>query len=368
MRFILFILYLKLFFFTNSLYPVSNPSRYIKGKQYSLEDLNYSLNIPTLVQKGTVTLSQKILSKRLHLSKKIPEVEPIYLFVKKNKSNIKNWIKFVGQPKHLSKIEKIILRKIKANKYSSMGDHLKIIIDLKLIKYLDKKKLANQFKKKHNQIFIENRFLKYNKKHLKAFLRQISPYHSQGHLKKIKSKIFQNDYLDFSRYILPTFAKKNLKKFTPFKGPNCFHAALSFHSEDYGKSKKFNIKKERNHHNMMINYDELYRILYLDFRELNPKKHDLKFGDIIVFFDKEPATRRDELYFKWMKHTLVYLFNDFTFSKGSKSANTPYTIKTLKQEWNTWKRLTRNMKLKVFRRKPAKVIQNNSNNSSSWLN
>ena len=38
-------------------------------------------------------------------------------------------------------------------------------------------------------------------------------------------------------------------------------------------------------------------------------------------------------HYTWIKHTATYLYSDYTFSKGSKSANTAYTIKTLDEEW-----------------------------------
>ena len=105
----------------------------------------------------------------------------------------------------------------------------------------------------------------------------------------------------------------------------------------------------------MINYDELWRVLNTHFYEVNVKKYPLKYGDILVFFDV-PKDKDQNVYFKWIKHTAAYLFGSYTFSKGSKSPNTPYTVKTLKEEWKTWDRLTQNLGVKVFRKvQPAHV-------------
>ena len=99
----------------------------------------------------------------------------------------------------------------------------------------------------------------------------------------------------------------------------------------------------------MINYDELWRALQSNFYEINPKETKLKYGDIIVFFDI-PSSSKYEVYFRWIKHASTYLFNHYVFSKGSKSADSIYAIKTLEEEWSSWSRRTEKLAIKVFRR------------------
>jgi hypothetical protein len=51
----------------------------------------------------------------------------------------------------------------------------------------------------------------------------------------------------------------------------------------------------------------------------------------------------------WIKHAATYLFDDYTFSKGSNSPDTPYTVKTLDEEWDAWDHRSAHLGLKVFR-------------------
>jgi hypothetical protein len=120
----------------------------------------------------------------------------------------------------------------------------------------------------------------------------------------------------------------------------------------------------------MINYDELWRVLSENFYEVNPDKLPLKYGDMLVFFDV-PEDDADDLEkpvdFRWIRHTATYLFGGFTFSKGSKSPNTPYTVRTLAEEWKTWKRYTDNLGVKVFRRSQKSVKAAPPRDLTDWI-
>lgn len=342
--------------------------RRISNKGYTLSDLQPSLVVNTFVQPDKAMISAKIYNKRLRLGDAVPEVEPVYLYLPEKKSELKKWLTSVARKNQKKPLIAEFFKQFDKGAYVASRGWLKVAINGKLHRYVAPRKIARKFKKPHLKVFLDGEQLARNPALSRRLISQVRPFASGKQLRSLKAQIKERKLISVSRALFPRFARKNLKKFTPYQGPNCFHAALSFHSETYGLSKRFNVKKERNHHNLMINYDELYRILFLDFREINPRKEDMKFGDIIVFFDRDTEPSRKKFYFKWMKHTLVYLFNNYTFSKGSKSANTPYTVKTLAKEWRTWQRLTGNLRLKVFRRKPTAVLQHADNIATGWVN
>jgi hypothetical protein len=99
----------------------------------------------------------------------------------------------------------------------------------------------------------------------------------------------------------------------------------------------------------MINYDELWRILQLSFYEINPEQTSIQYGDMIVFFETK-TPQYGALDFKTLRHAATYLFGGYVFSKGSKSANSPYVVRTLAVEWETWTKYTEKLGVKVFRR------------------
>lgn len=331
-------------------------------------DLDPSLEVNAFVQPDTAMISPKVYKKRLELGDKVPEVEPVYVFVPEKRSELKKWLLSVARQGKKKPLLKEFFRQFNQGAFEANRGWLKVAINGKLSPYIAPQKIARKLKRPHLNVLIDGKQLAASPRLRRDLLSQVKPFVSRKQYRKLKANIRAKKLIPVSKAMFPKFARKNLKKFTPYQGPNCFHAALSFHSETYGLSKRFNIKKERNHHNIMINYDELYRILFMDFREINPTKEPMQFGDIIVFFDRDSSSARKKFYFKWIKHTLVYLFNNYTFSKGSKSANTPYTIKTVEQEWRTWQKLTRNLKLKVFRRKPTTILQNSENIATGWVN
>jgi len=135
-------------------------------------------------------------------------------------------------------------------------------------------------------------------------------------------------------------------------------------------SSQINVKREVGYHRAMINYDELWRELNQDFYEIEPEKHQLKFGDMLVLFDvptsyaRQPEGPPD---FHWIRHTATYLFEGYTFSKGSKSPNTPYGVRTLEEEWNTWKHFSKNLGVKVYRRSLKAINPHPPADQSDWI-
>ena len=152
--------------------------------------------------------------------------------------------------------------------------------------------------------------------------------------------------------MFPYFSKKSVQRYTVYRGPNCFHSSLAFQGMNYSNSIKFNSKLEKEHHRIMINNDELYRVLTTQFYELNIDTTPLVYGDLIIFLDV-PDNIEDldaNYHYSWIKHATVFLLNEYTFSKGSKSASSAYTIKTLGLELKSWKRYLKNLKIKVYRK------------------
>ena len=116
----------------------------------------------------------------------------------------------------------------------------------------------------------------------------------------------------------------------------------------------------------MINYDELWRAINSYFYEVDVRKAKLKYGDLIVFFNI-PKDNPETTNFRWIRHTATYLFDDYTFSKGSKSPNSPYTVKTLGEEWKTWDNYTSKLGVKIYRRNKQRLEKNPPADSSDWI-
>jgi len=199
-------------------------------------------------------------------------------------------------------------------------------------------------------------------------MKQIRPFFGKSHRNKLMKKIRRGKPIKVSKHLLPNFAKKMIKKYIVYRGPNCFHAALAFHSPKLTSSSLINVKKEKGYHRAMINYDELWRAINHNFYEVKPDEQPLKYGDMLVFFDvPEDGEDTHPINFKWIRHTATYLFGGYTFSKGSKSPNTPYTVRTLSEEWSTWKKFTKNLGIKVFRRAKHKVTRKPPKELVDWI-
>jgi len=168
-------------------------------------------------------------------------------------------------------------------------------------------------------------------------------------LLRISKKIKNGSTLSLDKDLLPDFAKQRVANHTIFRGPNCFHAALAFQSPKLASSQFVNVRREKGYHNDMINYDELWRVLQRSFYEVDPLKSDMQYGDMIVFFETKDSNS-GAVDFKTLRHAATYLLGGYVFAKGSKSANSPYLVRTLGEEWDTWTKYTKRLGVKVFRR------------------
>lgn len=226
----------------------------------------------------------------------------------------------------------------------------------KMLPNLNLQEVQNLLRTTHHNIALDGQTLYESDKEAKYLMSEISHFLTQSDLQKIEDKIQQAEDIVVETDLLPKDLRAKVKNYTSYLGPNCFEAALSFQDPKFSRSYKFNIRNEEGHHKIMINNDELFTALERHFYELNLSKSKLRFGDLIIFVDGSQAKSEKDMKYSWIKHAFVFLFNDYTFSKGSKSSNSPYTIKTLAEEWSTWKRLYKHLKIKVFR----KPIQRNS--------
>ena len=104
------------------------------------------------------------------------------------------------------------------------------------------------------------------------------------------------------------------------------------------------------------------------FYEIDPDVSDLKYGDLLVFLELPAGeSSLQDVDFRWIRHVTVYLFNNYTFSKGSKSANSTYTVNLLEDEWGKWKNRTKNMAIKIFRKSGRRVTTLPHEDLHKWL-
>ncbi len=239
-----------------------------------------------------------------------------------------------------------------------------IIITPEILRHIDQRKLTSIFSTYHHRLLAYPQKMSKRKKY--ALLNQMKYFFSSAALRKIKKKLLRPSPIVVDRDLLPEFAARMVRRYTIFRGPNCFHAVLAFQDPALPKSTFLNVKEEIGYHRAMINHDELWRVLDENFYEINPRTTKLNYGDIIVFF-KVPENSNEPPSYKWLKHTSVYLFNNYTFSKGSKSSNSPYTIKTMQEEWRAWRKILKNPAIKVFRRASRNLNKKFISNLKDWL-
>ncbi|MDE3268823.1 MAG: hypothetical protein OYH77_00895 [Pseudomonadota bacterium] len=234
----------------------------------------------------------------------------------------------------------------------------------KMLKHADERRLEQLYTSRHHRLKLNTRRLSSRKR--MQLLHELKYFFDVKSLHRIRKKLMLKKSIDIDKDLLPSFASRVVRNYTIFRGPNCFHAALAFQDPGLPRSSFLNVKEEVGYHRAMINHDELWRVLDKNFYTVQPSISKLKFGDIIVFF-RIPTDREEIPNFRWLKHTAVYLFNDYTFSKGSKSSNSPYTVKTLAQEWETWKRLLKSPAIKVFRRSARNLNKKHTADLQDWL-
>ncbi len=334
-------------------FGVTGYDRKDRGFVRDLGELRASINLPSSEVIETVKIPYTKIKTRLKKNKSDERIDPIQIYLPKDNAGLAALVNKLAKPRQKQALQKAFIEKLRALPPSNNAKEF-VTINEKDFSLIKISALANELAKPHRNVTVDSAKVFENTKLRRNFLGQIKPFLSQNDRLNILSKLRAGINLRVDDDLLPDFAEKMIKKFVVFRGPNCFHAALSFHGQKLTRSPNINVKEERGYHRAMINYDELWRAINRYFYEVDPNQSPLKYGDMLVFYDV-PKSGSERVNFRWIRHTATYLFGPYTFSKGSKSPNTPYTIKTLEDEWDTWMGYTSNLGVKVFRRTASKV-------------
>jgi hypothetical protein len=334
---------------------------------FEFSQLKASIEIPLKDKPSTITLPLKKMKQRIRRSQSDERVEPFAFLLRKDENQINSVAKKFAKRGRASSLSDYLWNNIDNSELIRPGSPSRnVYISKQAFQLIDQEKFGVRFENLHHSLSITAGDLVRDQNLMSELVNQAKPYLSAAQLTTINAKLSHSLDIEVDRDFLPEFAKKMVKHFTIYRGPNCFHAALAFQDSKYTDSASFNVKEEKGYHRAMINYDELWRTLKSEFYEVDVSKASLKYGDIITFFEV-PNTSPGAVDYRWIRHTATYLFNGYTFSKGSKSPNTPYTVKSLKEEWDTWKGYVNLMAVKVFRKSGKSVKSAPANDLTDWL-
>lgn len=338
---------------------------------FDITTFTTTLNLPVTDKVEIVKMSKNQMQKRIKKSQTDETIEPLSIILNDNETNISTVAEKLATANKFDDLVVYFKEKLKTAKPVKKGATSKTVeIDADGLALIDTDAFADMYAKTHHVLTINSKELRADPKAKNELMKQLVPYMKKKDRDKILKKINAGEPVQINKEMLPEFARKMVGKFIVQRGPNCFHAALAFHGPKMTASSLINVKSETGYHRAMINYDELWRVLNQNFYEVDPDAVPLKYGDMLVFFDV-PEDVADDLKhpvdFKWIRHTATYLFGGYTFSKGSKSPNTPYTVRTLADEWRTWKKYTQNLGIKVFRRSTTKVRPTPPMDLADWV-
>ena len=330
----------------------------------NVSSLKSSVKLKTKSRVVDLSIPYKKLSKRARKSTKDERVPPIQVYIPRKKSQFSNTIKAISKKGKEAELKQYFKKELNKNKKNKR----RVLVDLspETLKKVRLKEVGKIMSRSHHDVIIKHDTFLKNQEARKELLSQMKLFFDRNERIRISKKLKEKKDLIVHRDLLPKFARKMAKKFTIFRGPNCFHAALAFHGQNLTKSKKVNVKKEKGYHRAMINYDELWRAINRHFYEVDPNKSPLKYGDMLVFFNI-PSKNEKSVNFRWIRHTATYLFDQYTFSKGSKSPNTPYSIKTLSEEWGTWDKYTKKLGVRIYRRLSRKSTTSTPEDLTDWI-
>lgn len=329
-----------------------------------------SLALPARAKPEQVSMSERVLRLRTKKATAMPTIEPLQLFLTNKPDDVAvmaNRLARSGQTEQLTAWFNQALNS--APPVRAGSDTRQLTIDSKAYALIDPVAFAGLFTKIHHNVEVDGRMLQKDEPTKRLLLDQIQPYLDEPTRAKVARKIQAGESIPVDTMLLPEFARRMVRRYIVYKGPNCFHAALSFQSPLFTRSSLVNVKEEEGYHRAMINYDELWRAIGANFYEIDTRREPLKYGDMLVFFDIPKGNQDNHLPvdYRWIRHAATYLFNGFTFSKGSKSPNTPYAVRTLAEEWATWQKYSKNLGVKVYRRNMDSVDQPISRNLVDWV-
>jgi len=348
-------------------------TRYHSGSLGFVTDiaqLHPSLQLPIGQRVEMVRAPEAVLRNRASASQDDERIEPLMLAIPEIQEQRENLALDLARPGQSRRLLNYLERKrTNASEQTDSDENhagrLRVSLDKQSLRLLDLAKVAEMLEQPHFALTIDGARLQQSAATRRELYSQVRPFIAQEDANRLKRLLRQGEEIDVEKHLLPEFAKQMIRRYTQYRGPNCFHAALAFHSVDMTTSPYINFKEEPGYHRAMINYDELWRAVNKNFYEIDPSKSPLKYGDMILFFDIPDAN--SEVQFRWIRHAATYLFGPYTFSKGSKSPNTPYTIKTVQQEWQTWQRMSKNLGVKVFRRSPKNVTNRPPVDRIDWI-
>ena len=313
-----------------------------------------------------IPIPEKIIQARLDKFKDDVRIEPIQITVIPSDDKILELSEKIAKQGSKLQFANYLRKNVKSAERVPGADLRLVTIDQGAFSLLDMNSFEEIFAKEHEELTIRTTALQQDPKSRDQLLSELAAYLSANQLRDARQKIAKGAPLAVDEDLLPPFARKMVRRHTAFRGPNCFHAALSFQSPLFPKSSFVNVREEAGYHRSMINYDELWRSVNLYFYEINPSTTDLQYGDMILFFDT-PKTAMTDVDFHTLRHAATYLFGGYVFAKGSKSANTPYLIRTLSDEWDTWTKYTDDLGVKVFRRNLKHVKKATPWDPTDWM-
>lgn len=313
-----------------------------------------------------IKIPARQIATRLNKFSKDPRIEPLQLTVDLQEDKLMDIATRVAKSN-----QKLGFANYLKNNFESgeeiPGTKLRLVtVTKEAFDMLDSDALESLFSKVHHEVTVSTSTLKFDRKEKTKFLSQVAPFFPTSDMKRIEAKIESGQPLSMDKDLLPDFARKRVATHTIYRGPNCFHAALGFQNQRLASSSLVNVRRETGYHHDMLNYDELWRILKLSFYEIDPRKAELQYGDMIVFFEAKDASKPD-IDFKTLRHAATYLLGGYVFAKGSKSANSPYVVRTLGEEWKTWSKYTQKLGVKVFRRNLKNVSNPLPEDPVDWV-
>jgi len=312
-----------------------------------LADFKASLTPMVRDEIEKISIPTKKLRLRINNPKKDPTIEPISVTLPRSETGLKELAEKLSASGKAKELYEIFLGKIKKAGPSNK-DAIKVELRPDDMPFLSLKALGKELQKENHIVTLSTRELLGAEGQWDELRNQLSFLLSKEQLAKVTRRVKSGGEIALED-MLPPFPKRMAGKYIVYRGPNCFHAALSFYDQQMPKSPDINIKEEEGYHRSMINYDELWRVISNQFYEIDPRHNPLKFGDLMVFF-QVPEGASKTINFKWIRHTSVYLFGPYTYSKGSKSPSTPYTVKTLAEEWNQWQTMVPTLGMRIYRR------------------
>lgn len=331
--------------------------------------LSPSITLPVNSVAKKISINPSTILTRIQQSQQDFRVEPIEIYFDNKTTAIKSVANKIAQEGEVAQLVSWFRSNLKKNPLAGQKGERPFLatIDANGLSLIDSARLGHFFAKSTQRLAIDFQKIAEQPELLSELLSQLSYFLPHHEIENIKSLITSNRASELSdSSILPEFARKFLGRYVPFKGPNCFHAALAFQGLEFAGSENVNIRREEGYHEIMINNDELSRALSSQFYEIDPKFAPLKYGDIIVFFEiSDPQKAAAD--FRTIKHASVFLFNNFVFAKGSKSANSPYVIKIIEEDWKLWTKITDELGAKVFRRGLKRARKSPPSNLSDWI-